>query len=429
MVMLMAAQVSRAQSIPRYYELVTSAEQLESGKYYVIIGIPTAEDLKSDIQYRMAYNGINITEHKGNAGRVTPNHLWAQLGITESQFSGIIDIGKDGNAAKPLKFVKNEEKSTTTRTVWNFIDESATAKSQLVGVNSETSAVSDKHYLLASDETQSVYLNDDLNLWYIAFNNAGFEYIMNAGKTCYLKYDANSYGDASSLFRVYALDEKRHIMLYKEMVTVTATTSFTGHGTLYYSDKVLMVPEGVTAKTYTLGTHVVNSKTDYETERFIPANSAVVLHGEKSTTYTFPVTTRHNPTRDGENILRGLDAAGTTTTGDATQDANYYFYKLTTKNHVESSVGFYWGASDGAAFTSAANKAFLAVNKTVAARIQSFLLDDSETPTSITQVSTPNTQHPSPDGYIFDLSGRRVSTSQSLPKGIYISNGKKFVVK
>lgn len=426
MVMLMAAQVSRAQSIPRYYELVTSAEQLESGKYYVIIGIPTAEDLKSDIQYRMAYNGINITEHKGNAGRVTPNHLWAQLGITESQFSGIIDIGKDGNAAKPLKFVKNEEKSTTTRTVWNFIDESATAKSQLVGVNSETSAVSDKHYLLASDETQSVYLNDDLNLWYIAFNNAGFEYIMNAGKTCYLKYDANSYGDACSLFRVYALDEKRHIMLYKEMVTVTATTSFTGHGTLYYSDKVLMVPEGVTAKTYTLGTHVVSSNTEYATERFIPANSAVVLHGSPSTTYTFPVTTLHNPTRDTDNILRGFDVASTTTSGTG-NDGDYYFYKLTTKNNTDaSSIGFYWAVSEGKPFTSAANKAYLAVLKTAAARIQSFLLDDSETPTSITP--SPITQHPTPDK-VFDLSGRRVSTSQSLPKGIYISNGKKFVVK
>ena len=415
-----------ADGVPRYYELVTSADQLESGKYYVIIGIPTAEDLKSDIQYRMAYNGINLTESKGNAGSVTPNALYAQDGITPSQFSGIIDIGKDGNVAKPLKFVKNEEKSTTTSTVWNFIDESATANSQLVGVNSETSAVSDKHYLLASDETQSVNLNNNLNLWYIAFNNAGFEYIMNAGKTCYLKYDANSYGDENSLFRVYALDEKRHIMLYKEMETVTAGTSFTGHGTLYYSNKVLMVPDGVTAKTYTLGTHVVNSNKEYESERFIPANSAVVLHGTASTTYTFPVTTRHTPTRDADNILRGLDAAGSTTTGDNSDDNDYYFYKLTTKNKVASSVGFYWGSDEGAPFTSAAHKAYLAVLKTAAARIQTFLLDGGET-TSINNVSLPTQENTTE--WVYDLSGRRFSTSQSLPKGIYFSNGKKFVVK
>lgn len=413
-----------ADGVPRYYELITKTSQLESGKYYVIIAIPTAEDLKSDIQYRIAYNGLNTTESKGNAGSVIPNHLWPQLGITESQFSGIIDIEKSGNSAKPLKMTINETKSTSLGyTVWNFEDFSVGTPSQLIGVNAETTGES-QHYLIGSEKT-SINVADNYHLWNITFESDRAE-IRNAGKTYYLKYDANSYGDVAGLFRVYAsiTAEKRNVMLYKEMETVDAKTCSTGHGTLYYSNKVLMVPEGVTAKTYTLGTHVVNSKTDYETERFIPANSAVVLHGTASTTYTFPVTTRHEPTRDDTNILRGFDEAGSTTTGNSIDDANYYFYKLTTKNGAN--VGFYWGANNGAPFTSAAHKAFLAVNKTAAARIESFLLDDSETPTSITP--SPNTQHPTPDK-VFDLSGRRVSTSQSLPKGIYISNGKKFVVK
>lgn len=412
-----------ADGFPRYYELITKASQLESGKYYIIIGIPTAEDLKSDIQYRMAYNGLNTTESKGNAGSVTPNVLHEQDGITESYYSRIIDIEKTGNAAKPLKIVQNG-------TLWNLIDESVAAKTRLIGVNSETSAVSDRHYLLGKDETEETNLNADLNLWHIAFNDAGFEYIMNAGKTCYLKYDSNSYGDAtSSLFRVYALDEKRNIMLYKEMETVTAATSFTGHGTLYYSDKVLMVPEGVTAaRTYTFNNtdNRVYSNKEYATEYLIPANSAVIFRGEKSTTYTFPVTTLHNPTRDDTNILKGFDAAGTTTSGTS-DDSKYYFYKLTTQNHVESSVGFYWGATNGAPFTSAAHKAYLALLIDDAKNARSFLLNDIETPTSITPTTI--TQQPSPDGYVYDLTGRRFSTTQSLPKGIYISNGKKFVVK
>lgn len=405
-----------ADGVPRYYELITKADQLESGKYYVIVAIPEAESLT----YRMAYNGINIENHTGEAGNVIPNHLWAQLGITESQFSGIIDIGKTGNSAKPLKMVKNGP-------AWNFIDESVAEKSRLVGVNAETSAESDKHYLIANDETQSTNLNNNFYLWEISYFNEdlvkGRVYISNVGKTCYLKYDANNYGDDDSFFRVYALNEKRNLMLYKEMETVDAKTSSTGHGTLYYSNKVLMVPDDVTAKTYTLGTHVVNSNTDYATERFIPANSAVVLHGTPGTTYTFPITKRHEPTLDSENILLGFDEAGTTTTGNSSDDENCYFYKLTTKNGANP--GFYWGADNGAPFTSAAHKAFLAVNKTVSARIQSFLLDDSETPTSITNISLPS----GGSGWVFDLSGRRVSTSQSLPKGIYISNGKKFVVK
>lgn len=408
-----------ADGVPRYYELVTSADQLESGKYYVIVAIPEAESLT----YRMAYNGINIENHTGEAGNVIPNHLWAQLGITESQFSGIIDIGKTGNSAKPLKMVKNGP-------AWNFIDESVAEKSRLVGVNAETSAESDKHYLIANDETQSTNLNSNLNLWNIVYMKEdivkGRVYISNAGKTCYLKYDANNYGEAASFFRVYAQNEKQNLMLYKEMETITATTSFTGHGTLYYSDKVLMVPEEVTAKTYTFNSSDkrVYSNTEYPTEYLIPANSAVIFRGEKSTTYTFPVINHYTPTRDDANILRGFDEDGTTTSGTE-NDQNYYFYKLTTQNHVESSVGFYWGAADGAPFTSAAHKAYLAIEKNVAANIRSFLLDFSET-TSISNVSLPT---PEETKWVYDLSGRRFSTSQSLPKGIYISNGKKFVVK
>ena len=188
-----------------------------------------------------------------------------------------------------------------------------------------------------------------------------------------------------------------------------------------------MVPEGVTARTYTFNSSDkrVYSHKGYETEYLIPANSAVILRGTASTTYTFPVTTRHTPTRDVDNILLGLDNGGSTTTGNETKDKNCYFYKLTTQNHVASSVGFYWGAENGAAFTSAAHKAYLAIEKKVAANIRSFLLDFSET-TSIGNVSLPT---PEETKWVYDLSGRRFSTSQSLPKGIYISNGKKFVVK
>lgn len=422
-----------ADGFPRYYELVTSADQLESGKYYVIVAIPEA----GSFSFRKAYNGFNTSDHKGNSGIVTPNELHGQAGITPSQFSGIIDIGKDGNAAKPLKMTINAAKTEKLQyTVWNFVDESVGTDNQLVGVNAETTGES-QHYLIGS-EASSTNEADHFHLWTISLGIDDLElraFIRNVGKTYYLKYDANSYGDEAGLFRVYASTtaEKRNLMLYKEMETVEATTSFTGHGTLYYSDKVLMVPDGVTARTYTLNDDkkAVTSHSEYLTEHFIPANSAVVLYGATTTypltsTYTFPVTNRHNPDRDDKNILLGLDNGGETTTGKgATEDAKYYFYKLTTKNNVAETIGFYWAVNEGKAFTSAAHKAYLAVEKDVAANIRSFLLDFSET-TSISNVSLPT-----PEGtkWVYDLSGRRFSTSQSLPKGIYISNGKKFVVK
>jgi len=33
------------------------------------------------------------------------------------------------------------------------------------------------------------------------------------------------------------------------------------------------------------------------------------------------------------------------------------------------------------------------------------------------------------NGQWYDLSGRRISASSTLPKGIYIHNGRKFIVK
>ena len=438
--LLMMPQVLKADGFPRYYELVTDASQLESGKYYVIIGIPTPEDLKSDIQFRIAYNGLNTSEHKGNAGSVTPNALYEQPGITASQFSGIIDIEKAGNAAKPLKMTINTAETEELKyTVWNFVDESVGTSNQLVGVNAETTEES-QHYLIGSEASNTNVANH-YHLWTITFHTDWVE-IRNVGKTYYLKYDANSYGAAAGLFRVYTstASEKRNVMLYKEMETITAETYFTGHGTLYYSNKVLMVPADVEAMTMTYDAKKkeVDCSTLYATGSFIPAGSAVVLHNtrDESTfpdigsadTYTFPVTTRHAPTLDNANILSGLlDEYGYTTTGG--NDNDYYFYKMTTKNNTNP--GFYWANNDGSRFKmpNNSNKAYLALKKDDAKNVRSFLLDFIKTPTSINQIPSPNTKHPSPDGDVFDLSGRRVSTSQSLPKGIYISNGKKFVVK
>lgn len=432
-----------ADGVPRYYELVTSADQLESGKYYVIVAIPYLDDVdktkwndltgldNSTPTERIAYNGIDLVNYKGKIGKVFP-------------FSYIIDTQKIWNetntAVVPLKMTINETASSTyNANVWNIEDESVTAGSRLIGVRSKESGSELKHDLVGSNENNSK--NIDLNLWYIGFDTDR-AFIRNVGNDFYIKYYANNndYHDAASFFRAYALNEQRNLLLYKEMVTITAETYFTGHGTLYYSNKVLMVPADVEAMTMTYDAKKkeVNCSTPYVTGSFIPAGSAVVLHNtrDESTfpaigsadTYTFPVTTRHAPELDKANILSGLlDEDGYTTTGG--NDNDYYFYKMTTKNNTNP--GFYWANNDGSRFKmpNNSNKAYLALPKSTAQNVRGFLLDFIKTPTSINQIPSPNTKHPSPDGDVFDLTGRRFSTTQSLPKGIYISNGKKFVVK
>ncbi len=405
--LLMMPQVLKADGFPRYYELVQETEDLESGKYYIIAAVP--DNLES-LTNRIAYNGINTNNHYGSADRVSVPATY------------IIDIGSTEKHAVPLKFIQNGEK-------WNLYDETATEGSQLIGVNTSTSG-DDQHYLLADANTES---DKTWNLWHITVNSRiATIQIQKSNNIYYMRYDSNNYNDPTSFFRVYSLtDNKLRVMLYKEMETVNADTYYIAPdpgtlGTLYYSNKVLMVPEGVTAKTYILGENKdkVYSHVAYAPGDFIPANSAVVLHGtsNENKTYTFPVTTRHTPTRDPDNILLGLDNGGTTTTGVEAEDANYYFYKLTTKNG--KNPGFYWG-NNGDPFTTIAHKAYLAVNKLTAAKIQAFLLDGNTTPTAIT---TPIYEAPANDA-VYDLTGRKVNSSQTLRRGIYITNGKKFVVK
>ena len=202
--LLMMPQVLKADGFPRYYELVTDASQLESGKYYVIIEIPTTEELEKEIQYRMAYNGINTSESKGNVGSVTPNELYAQDGIEASKFSGIIDIEKAGNAAKPLKMTINTTKTSSLGyTVWNFVDESVGTSTLFIGTNAYILGDS-QHYLIGDEKTTENNIdNNHYHLWTISVgtnDNSGLRVIIrNVGKTYYLKYDANSYGGTDGL--------------------------------------------------------------------------------------------------------------------------------------------------------------------------------------------------------------------------------------
>ena len=99
-------------------------------------------------------------------------------------------------------------------TVWNFVDESVGTDNQLVGVNAETTGES-QHYLIGS-EASSTNEADHFHLWTISLGIDDLElraFIRNVGKTYYLKYDANNYGDEAGLFRVYAstASEKRNV--------------------------------------------------------------------------------------------------------------------------------------------------------------------------------------------------------------------------
>ncbi len=195
---------------------------------------------------------------------------------------------------------------------------------------------------------------------------------------------------------------------------ITASISYAGYATLYYSDKALVVPEGVTAFTV-LGVNEqqIQQGTIYEAEQTIPAGEAVVLEGAAGS-YKFTIDTESTAEPTPYNALKGSDEAAETTGGGK-------YYKLTVKKiNGEDLVGFYFGAADGAAFTNGAHKAYLVVEDEAAAKYYAF----AGQATGINAVSKVAVNN----GAIYNLQGVRVN-SENLTKGIYVVNGKKYVIK
>jgi hypothetical protein len=121
---------------------------------------------------------------------------------------------------------------------------------------------------------------------------------------------------------------------------------------------------------------------------------------------------------DDTNLLNGFDEDALTV---ADEPCN--FYRLTYRAG-DSHPTFRFGAEHGAAFTSAAHKAYLAVPKSLSQGANSFSFDLFGTTDGINQakVAEVNAQG------VYTLSGVRVD-AQKLQKGIYIVNGKKMVIK
>ena len=209
------------------------------------------------------------------------------------------------------------------------------------------------------------------------------------------------------------LDEYYCIVAVTQEASIPVTITSVGYSTLYYGQKNLVVPEGVTAATY----NVVDGKlTQSSTYNVIPAGSGVVLSASQGTYYFYESLTADE--KDSNNKLRGSDEVAQTTGG------NYYYALTLNASRDPKSVGFYWMDEEGKAFDNGAHKAYLALDTMFAepsAGVKSFftLLDDDD-PTGIENVNVNlnNSEN------IYNVAGQRLSKMQ---KGINIINGKKIL--
>lgn len=195
---------------------------------------------------------------------------------------------------------------------------------------------------------------------------------------------------------------------------VVVTVGATGYATLYYGTENLTIPEGVTAYTVTVsGEKAILNAYSGST---LAKGTGVVLAAEAGT-YNFTKTDAETTAADAAtgNLLKGSDEEATTEGGDV-----YYKLSLDADN-TEGTIGFYYGAENGAAFTNGAHKAYLALTTAQANGIRAFLLSGDSTTGIRNAATTTNGSEK-----VYDLQGRRV---QNLSKGLYIINGKKVIKK
>lgn len=188
------------------------------------------------------------------------------------------------------------------------------------------------------------------------------------------------------------------------------------YATLYHSDKNLRVPEGVTAQTYKVTNGKLQEVRTYVANDVIPAGTGVVLNSTNAQTYLFSLSDASGEEAIG-NMLRGSDEQEMTTGGGR-------YYKLSlNKNNEPNTIGFYYGAPDGAAFLNGAHKAYLAVPDTEA-RMAQFPFSEVETVNGIEEIPT---LRDDTNNAWYTLDGRRLPR-RPVVQGIYITAGKKVVV-
>lgn len=192
--------------------------------------------------------------------------------------------------------------------------------------------------------------------------------------------------------------------------------SATGYST-YFTDMPFEVPAGIEAGIVT-GAENGKLTVDYrytEGDR-VPANTGLLV---KAAEGTYPIVVINSSAQTPDNnYLKGSVETG------MTEGDGCLFYMLSYDKNGKN-LGFYWGAEDGAAFESGAGKAYLALPQTVASQVRGFILDGSTT--GISGVTAEATNAPAA---VYSLTGVRMgTTTDNLPAGIYIVNGKKVLVK
>lgn len=216
---------------------------------------------------------------------------------------------------------------------------------------------------------------------------------------------------------IYSLTSAFDYLLVKKVADANITTTISEAGYATFSSTYAVdfsAAEGLTAYTATVSENKV-VMTPIE-NGIVPANTGVILKGAAGN-YTGVITTTEAVIENNDLVAATKEIAplATETTVDEVTYKNYIL------NVVNGIPGFYQAAGKKVA----AGKAYLQVpaETVTGAKTLTIVWNDGET-TGIEENYEFGTMNS--DAATFDLSGRKVANPA---KGLYIKNGKKFIVK
>ena len=276
-------------------------------------------------------------------------------------------------------------------------------------------------------------VNNDLARWSISCTD-GNAIIGCIGSTGY----NIQYNPSGSMFRMYSSTQTA-IQLYKKTFDLSVNANTAGYATAYTTFPYVM-PAGADGYivTETAEGETIKAKNKYPAGAEVPANAPLLIKNSEAGVTLNPVvlgkTVEAYPYAE-ENLLHGtrLESDGVTTDVDGTD--NYYYYKLSykldaEKNPVAGSYGFYRGAADGGAFAMKNTlTAYLAL-PTSSGLVNNLRISIDNEDGPATSIQTNRLPADNMPQSVYTLSGVRVNAAgNQLPKGIYIVNGKKVVIK
>ena len=353
------------ETVERTYRMVTEPEELTSGKYLIVWDNNTTYN---------AFDGSLET-------------LYAVGNFQDVEVTSDYEITTD----KPIYFTIDVEAGTVQ-----------SASGYYIGVTSNSNG------LLQSEEANAFDNNIFVNSLGLGQIDADFE-----GSVMSLQFE---YGQGARRFGYYDRTngnlKTSTIQLFKEVLpeTVSVTISESEYATLYYADKALKLPEGVSAFTVTVDNGSFN---EHVVQEVIPAGVPVVLNGAAGD-YDFEVATTAT-TVEYENDLVGTEEAGTF----GNDGAKYYV--LCWKDNTMSEVGFYWLQGSKGKFAKVkAHQAYLRVGDNLANEA-GYTFGETTGITTIDSDSSLDVSAP-----MYNLAGQRVSKDY---KGVVIQDGKKTIKK